>query len=223
MFLLPWTGRRHHSCHAILRRCLHCSSEVVVSDAAMHGRWGVQGSPRSHRMELQHRQQSQDHKGDPIVPLISRGVVGNGGGRTYTAQRTYKIVRKCTLMDVYEEPVIVSFFWGCSRDGGWSGRTPTLLAILNKTECPWSFTAKDSITHNPLLLLQKKVNYKLNGTWLDDKKKTSLQQTIFFISLLWLSCVPYTYWKLQELDSRHLFCITKLTKKREWIQNACLV
>lgn len=42
---------------------LHCSSEVVVSDAAMHGRWGVQGAPRSDRMELQHRQQSQDHKG----------------------------------------------------------------------------------------------------------------------------------------------------------------
>lgn len=42
---------------------LHCSSEVVVSDAAVHGRWGVQGSPRSDRMELQHRQQSQDHKG----------------------------------------------------------------------------------------------------------------------------------------------------------------
>lgn len=42
---------------------LHCGPEVVVSDAAMHGRGGVQGSSRPHRMELQHGQQSQDHKG----------------------------------------------------------------------------------------------------------------------------------------------------------------
>lgn len=41
----------------------HCSPEVVVSDASLYGRWGVQGSAGPHRMELQHRQQSQDHKG----------------------------------------------------------------------------------------------------------------------------------------------------------------
>lgn len=37
---------------------------------------------------------------------MSRGVLENGGGSTYTAQRTYKIVRKWTLMDISEEPVI---------------------------------------------------------------------------------------------------------------------
>lgn len=96
--------------------------------------------------------------GDPIVPVVSRGVEGGSdGGRIYTAQRTYKIARKCTMMDVSEEPVIVSFFSGDIQEMvAEAAGLFTLLAILNKAECPWSFTAKDSITHNPLLLLQTK-------------------------------------------------------------------
>lgn len=82
---------------------------------------------------------------------MSRGALEKGGGSTYTAQWTYKIVRKWTLMDISEEPVIfpVDIQKTMTEDAG-------LLAILSRAECPRAFTAKDSVTHNSLLLLKTK-------------------------------------------------------------------
>lgn len=98
------------------------------------------------------------------------------------------VVRKHTQTDFYEEPVIVSLFWGY---GGWREKTLTLSSLtLNTTEFSWSFTAEDCVTQNPLLLLQRTTwkNDDLNSIGLDEL-------SIFFISLLWLSCVLYAYWE----------------------------
>lgn len=58
----------------------------------------------------------------------------------------------------------------------------SLILYCRGLHHPQSFTAT---TNN------KKVNYDLNRTGLDDKEQFS----VFFISLLLLSCVPYVYWE----------------------------
>lgn len=101
MLLFPWPSCWNHTGDALMCWCLHCNPKVVVSDAAMYGRWRVQSSTRLHGMELQYRQQSQDHKGDPIVLLISSRKLKDIGEVIYTAQGSHQPLRKCTQMDFY--------------------------------------------------------------------------------------------------------------------------
>ncbi|MED6280477.1 hypothetical protein CHARACLAT_011368 [Characodon lateralis] len=68
--------------------------------------------------------------GDTIVLLIPSQKVKDGGKTIYTAQWTPQPLRKCTQMDFYGEPAIVTVFQRCPGTGGWRNRTLKLLAIM---------------------------------------------------------------------------------------------
>ncbi|KAG7269654.1 hypothetical protein CRUP_019043, partial [Coryphaenoides rupestris] len=63
VLLLPRPGGGNDQGRPVLRGCLHRGAEVVVSDAPLSGRRGVQGAPRLQGVELCHGQQDQDHQG----------------------------------------------------------------------------------------------------------------------------------------------------------------
>lgn len=79
-------------------------------------------------------------------------------------------------MDISEEPVIfpVDIQKMMTEDAG-------LLAISG-AECPRAFTAKDSVTHNSLLLLKTK------WTWLDDEKNIFTTNYILYLSSMATLC-----------------------------------
>lgn len=82
-----WTrGQLRAALTASRSHSLHRPAETVVSDGALPAGGGVQSAPRSVRMELQWRTQSQNYQGiqgRPLHPSLlqppSRGV-GRGGG-----------------------------------------------------------------------------------------------------------------------------------------------
>lgn len=90
----------------------------------------------------------------------------------------------------------------------------SLVLYCRRLHHPQSFTATTNSNF-------KKMNYDLNSTGLDDKKRLSLQQSVFFIfSLLWLSCVPFAYREIKGgLDFRQLSLITNVTTKKKKIKN----